>query len=106
MPNPDLPASERHLTITEFCRIKHISRATYFKLQRAGLGPQTISYGAAVRISPAAVAAWDQVMVARAQQEAARAEQSRRRDLATQAGRAAAQSPNHISHQRKRARAD
>ena len=95
--------SEPDKTIAEFCSAKRISKTFYYELARRGLAPdETIYPGSRVkRISATAERAWDQHMAELAQGEAARLEAARRRELATIAGRIAAQSPLHVSKQQQ-----
>jgi hypothetical protein len=52
------PASGGSMSIETFCRRNEISRSFYYKLHRAGRGPDEARYGAAVRITYAAEAKW------------------------------------------------
>jgi hypothetical protein len=45
-------------SIKEFCRRNQLSQGFYFKLQREGLGPQTMLVGTKVLISQEAAARW------------------------------------------------
>ena len=98
MPEPDK-------TIAEFCAAKRISKASYYEIQKRGLGPaETVYPGTHIkRISAAAENAWDEKMARLAESKAAKLEAERRREIATAAGRIAAASPLHIS---KRGTAD
>ena len=42
MTNDDMTAvrAERAMTIKQFCAIENISKATYYKMRRAGFGPE------------------------------------------------------------------
>ena len=44
--------------IDEFCRAHRISRAHYFNLKKAGLGPREMKLGTRVSISREAAADW------------------------------------------------
>ena len=55
-----MPDSEQSLTINEFCAAEEICRATFYNLQRAGLGPDTILVGSRQRISAEARRRWHQ----------------------------------------------
>ena len=52
IPPPIKPVAGRSETIDEYCARKRISRATYYKLKRQGIGPPEERFGAAVRIPP------------------------------------------------------
>jgi hypothetical protein len=66
MPNPakgrsaadraDEPVGSR--TINQFCARHHFSRAFYFAMRKAGLGPVEMRIGGLVRISDEAERAW------------------------------------------------
>ena len=45
-------------SIAEFCAAHGISRASYYNIKRAGLGPREIRVGRSVRISTGAAAEW------------------------------------------------
>jgi hypothetical protein len=45
-------------TIEQFCSTNGISRSFYYKLKHAGLGPDEMRFGKAVRISSSAEAEW------------------------------------------------
>jgi hypothetical protein len=51
------PIAGKSETIDEYCARKQISRATYYKMRRQGLGPREERFGAAVRIPPETVPA-------------------------------------------------
>jgi hypothetical protein len=57
--DPDRGQAEQDsYTIAEFCQRNRISKPTYHKLQRLGLGPVEMGIGAVVRISREAALAW------------------------------------------------
>jgi hypothetical protein len=58
-------------TIDEFCRDNRISRSFYYQMKKAGIGPDEMRYGAAVRISHRAELAWQQRGEQRAKETAA-----------------------------------
>jgi hypothetical protein len=97
MDTPDTPHHSK--TIPEFCETKRISRSTYYKLKRRGLGPDTFNIPGLrlERITSQAEAEWDERMLELAKSEAAQVEAQRRQELAAIAGRAAAKSPLHVS---------
>jgi hypothetical protein len=90
------------LTISEFCRLAHISTPTYFSLQRKGLGPETITIPGTriVRISPQARREWRERMRELSATETAKLEARRRREQASRAGKLAVASPLHVSKRR------
>jgi hypothetical protein len=47
-------------TIQEFCDDNRISRSFYYKMRRAGVGPDEMRYGTVVRITHRAEAIWQQ----------------------------------------------
>jgi hypothetical protein len=55
-----LPPFGGSKTIEQFCSTNGISRSFYYKLKHAGLGPDEMRFGKAVRISARAEAAWQQ----------------------------------------------
>ena len=87
----------RSLSQQEFCWLENISKAKFYELKKRGLTPDEIDIGGVLRITPKAREEWHERMAELAKSEAARLEAERRRELAAIAGRAAAQSPNHIS---------
>jgi hypothetical protein len=97
----DIGDPKRSWSRTEFCFIKNISRAKYFDLKKRGLAPDEENIDGLIRISPEARESWHARMFEIAQSEAARLEGERRRELAVIAGRAAAQSPLHVSRQKQ-----
>ena len=52
------PIAPMAYSIKQFCEAHSISVDTYFRLQRAGLGPVTMKVGARTLISVEAAAAW------------------------------------------------
>jgi hypothetical protein len=90
-------------TIDEFCTLEKISRASFFKMQRAGVGPELLRVPNTniVRVTATARRAWHLRMEDIAQQEAATLERQRRVDHAQRAGRAAAKSEAHHSKRKR-----
>jgi hypothetical protein len=86
-------------TVLEWCKARHLSRSTYHKLKNFGLGPKELEIpGTRIkRITPEADAEWEARMAELAKSEAAQLEAERRRAQAAEAGKLAAQSPNHVS---------
>src|SRR5262245_27241365 len=92
----------RSLTRKEFRFLENISTAKFFKLKKRGLAPDEIDIDGVKRITPQAREEWHKRMAELAKTEAAQLEAERRRELAVTAGRAAAMSPRHVSHRRRR----
>lgn len=46
------------ITIDQFCKAIPMSRATYFRLQRNGMGPRTVRVGGRVLINRTEINAW------------------------------------------------
>jgi hypothetical protein len=93
MTHPD----DRSLTIAQFCALEQLSRASYFKLQRNGLGPVELrAPGCAfVRITPQARIDWHKKMAEAQASQQAKQERNRRVAIARRAGERAAQSAKH-----------
>jgi hypothetical protein len=91
-------------TIGQYCDRKHISRATFHKQQRLGIGPKLTRYPHSnmVRISRKASRENDALIAELAQQEDAKLERQRRVEQASAAGKAAALSPRHVSRRSPR----
>jgi hypothetical protein len=87
----------RSLSQNEFCWLERISKSKYYALRKQGLAPDETNICGVIRITPQARETWHTRMAALAKSEAAQLEAERRRELAVIAGRAAAQSPNHVS---------
>jgi hypothetical protein len=91
------------LTIGEFCDLYKISRLTYHKVQKLGLGPAEIRIGTVVRISRAAASAWQ---AARQNPTGEEAEEVARiaaalRERSVRAATKAIASSRHISSKRR-----
>jgi hypothetical protein len=99
---------ERALTIAEFCALENIGKATYYKMRRAGLGPEEtyvpIPGMRLVRISPEARREWHAMLAERRQTAAAMLEEQRRQAQTVQAGKLAARSPLHVANRQPRRR--
>jgi hypothetical protein len=91
------------MTIDAFCMAETMSKAFYFNMQRLGLGPAVyIVPGTKLqRITAKARREWHERMANLSQQQAAKRERERRRQLARAAGKLAVQSPRHIVNQRR-----
>jgi hypothetical protein len=91
-------------SISKFCEIEDISVSTFHKLQRMGKGPRTgrIPGTNIVRISAAARAKWHQMIDGLQAEPVAVEEKERRKAQAVRAGKAAAESPRHVSNTRRR----
>ena len=92
---------QRSLSLGEFCYAERISKNKYYELKKRGLGPDGTDIDGLQWITPESREAWHERMAERAKSEAARLEAERRRELAVIAGCAAAQSPLHVSKQKR-----
>jgi hypothetical protein len=103
-------AVEPPLTIDAFCKIEGMSRATYYKLRRLGLGPELteivvsaeegVNHGKGVnfiRISAAAHRAWHEKITKIRASEASKLEAARAHEQRVEAGKRAAKSVKHVS---------
>ena len=104
MVSPETNTERVAFSIQEFCFRNAISPSTYFKLKRAGLGPNEMRVGNLVRITFEAELEWQR---ARTHPIGGEAEENVRAAAAAvarsqKAGALAARSPRHVS---KRARA-
>ena len=95
--------SERSMTPAEWRWKRRVSKSSHYELKKRGLAPEeTIVPGTKIaRISPDADRRWEARMARLAETEAARLEAVRRRELASVAGRIAAESPRHVSKRQK-----
>src|SRR5262245_56918602 len=95
---------ERALTIQDFCYLENITKATYYKLKRNGLGPEEtnvlIEGARLVRITAEARRAWHAKLKAQQLSQAGQLEAARRKAQTSAAGKAGAASELHISKQR------
>jgi hypothetical protein len=111
----DMPATQPPMTIDGFCKAEGISRATFYALQRRGMGPQLteiiapgepgINRGRGlrlVRIAAESARAWREKIAQARASEAAELEIARAREQRVAAAKLAAQSPNHVSKNRAR----
>ena len=92
---------KRSLSQDQFCWLENISKAKFYELKKRGLAPDVTNIDGLQRITPESREAWHERMAERAKSEAARLEAERRHELAVSAGRAAAQSPLHVSKQKQ-----
>jgi hypothetical protein len=92
---------QRSLSLGEFCFAERISKTKYYELKKRGLAPDETNIGGLLRITPKARETWHERMAELGKSEAAQLEAERRRELAVIAGRAAAQSPLHVSKQKQ-----
>jgi hypothetical protein len=92
------------LTVAEFCKLEHISLATYYKMKRAGFAPAEIRIPNTnvVRITQTARAAWHQRMQELQHSRAAKVEAKRRQKQTSAAGKLAAMSPRHVQRRKGR----
>lgn len=104
----DIDTNQHSQTIAEFCAHERISKATFYKLRAAGLGPDELRAPKTtiVRITAEARAAWHQRMADLRNSEAVLLEEAHRREQAVAAGKIAALSAQHVSRRgRVKARA-
>jgi hypothetical protein len=94
----------RSMTLRGFRYVENMSAAKYYDLKNKGLGPEELNVDGMIRITPEARAKWRERMAELARSEAAQLEAERRRELAVIAGCAAAQSPLHVSKQKRQNR--
>ena len=118
MTDPVDRGRNRSETFAEFARAEgfslstfYKSLSTFYKLKKLGLGPDVLHVpGTRIeRITPEARQAWRERMAELAKSETAQVEAERRRAQAAEAGKLAAQSPNHVSRRTaapRRARAN
>jgi hypothetical protein len=96
--------SERALSITQFCFVENISKATFYKLKRQGLAPELtyvpIAGVSLIRISPAARRKWHAMLKALQASKAGVLEAARRSAQCREAGRISAASPLHVSRRK------
>ena len=92
-------ALDRSLTVPEFCTRHNVSRASYYKLRRLGLGPDEMRMPGTciVRITPEADRAWRERMTELSKSEAVALEARRRQQQAVVAATASADSDKHVS---------
>jgi hypothetical protein len=103
--SPAFKEEERSLTVAEFCALERMSPTTYFKLKKAGLGPQEVRFPGMnfIRITAEARREWHSCIEQSRKDQAADLERKRRSAQASRAGKRSAASANHISKQRQRA---
>jgi hypothetical protein len=93
-------------TIADFCAMTGMSKSSYQKLQKRGLGPKVVRLVGMPkkRITKEDFAAWKKQMAELRREQAAdiEAEQTALVETRRAAGRASAASPKHISKQKKR----
>jgi hypothetical protein len=99
----EIPADERSFTIAEFCAIERISLATYYKMQRDGVGPKELAIpGTKVkRITTMARHEWHKRMEKLGQSKAAQLERARRSKQMSVLGKIAIASELHPTNKRK-----
>jgi hypothetical protein len=99
MTDPVDRGRNRSETFAEFARAEGFSLSTFYKLKKLGLGPDVLRVpGTRIeRITPEARQAWRERMAELAKSETAQLQAERRRAQAAEAGKLAAQSPNHVS---------
>jgi hypothetical protein len=94
--------SARALTIDEFCFVEHISKASFYAMQRQGTGPEVTYLPARgrapmPRVSAQARRDWHAALKARHATAAAALEATRKREQCAEAGKLAAESVQHVS---------
>jgi hypothetical protein len=99
--NTVLEEAATSLTIKAWCQQERCSPATYYKLARSGAGPKTIRIGRAVRIIESRES-WHRRMAELNATQTAKRQHRRLVELASRAGKAAAQSAAHWSKRRQR----
>jgi hypothetical protein len=98
----EAPAS---FSINQFCQRYHISRAKYFGMRKAGIGPVEMRLGpGTVRITREAELDWQRARSNPAGAELTEIQQGKVELAArgSRAGSAAVKSPKHISNRRRR----
>ncbi len=85
-------------TIDDFRRVEALSKSSFYKLDKAGLGPRVLRVpGTKIVRVVEGHAEWRERMAKLAASEAGELETARRRQLASVAGKHAAESVNHVS---------
>jgi hypothetical protein len=65
-PRPPLAAYEPGaMRLAQFCQRYNVPLDSFFKLRRAGLGPEEIHVGKTILVTHRAAAAWESMMAAR-----------------------------------------
>jgi hypothetical protein len=72
-------------SIADFCEAENVSKAMYFKMREAGLGPIEYCIGDLVRITPQAIRDWRAKRVAATAQGARRGRRNSQREVSTAA---------------------
>jgi hypothetical protein len=91
-------------SLPEWGAFHKLSKATVYKMKRAGLLPELLIVPGfnVPRVTARADREWEERMKRLAQEKTAKLEQARRVEHARRAGQAAARSENHISKKRQR----
>lgn len=103
---PNIKSAEQSLTIRTFCKLEDISLPTYYKLRKAGYGPEEmrVPETAIVRISPEAHREWRERIKNLSNSPQVQKERRALSRHGKRAGAAAAKSPKHISRPEVRAK--
>jgi hypothetical protein len=100
--------AERAMTIADFCYLENMSKATYYKLKRAGLGPREthvpVPGMSFVRITAEARHDWHAMLAEMRETAAAKLATARKHAQTLQAGKLAAASPLHVANRQTRRR--
>jgi hypothetical protein len=104
----DVMRDQRAMTIKEFCDVENISKATYYKMRRAGFGPEETTVPIpgmnVIRISAAARHAWHVMLAEQRQTKSAELERKRQQAQRVRAAKRAAKSPLHVSRRTRQDR--
>jgi hypothetical protein len=100
------PIAEDRLSLRDFCELERISVSSYFRMKRAGYGPEeTFLPGTSIMfITAEARRAWRIKIQKWSTSKEAKTEAARRSELAKAAGKRAAESPLHVSKRGAKAR--
>jgi predicted DNA-binding transcriptional regulator AlpA len=91
-------------TIDQWCERRGISVTTFYKWEKRGRAPVVIRIGGAARITAHHDAEWVRREAKRTKSKAAKQERERRSEIASKAGKIAAESPKHIWQRRRAAK--
>ena len=91
-------------TIEQWCERRIISVTTFYNWEKRGRAPTVIRIGGVARITARADAEWERREAKRTKSKAAKQERERRSEIASKAGKIAAESPKHIWQRRRAAK--
>lgn len=96
---------EPSLSVRDFCVLHKIARATYYKMKRAGHGPDELRVPGTyvIRILPESERAWRERMTELSKSDAVALAKHRRQQQAVAAANASAESDKHVSRRREAA---